>query len=315
MSSFLNNPQMSALPRGAGALQQRPVNPQQPGPAETTRPPILNLPSPDTLRQLLRNDKSTPFCQFPDQAAREREKLKRQRSCMRGGRRQTLPWDDSLDLWDNSYNNVRGRWIEQGIWREEWDQVWVKEREAEEWLEGTFPRFRKPEASRSKPGCCWGHEDVGPGPDSAPELGPKPCPTFINFGIHLDASGPTELPRRPIEIMQKRLGSSPNYLVPYPTARSSEASRPYRQFLYQTGKEREWIKDEVDYQAPGADFDPDAMAYETVKYNWIEDGIWRPAWEELPGRTWLHEDPLEGEEAVKVPSDSGRSLRWRVMGF
>ncbi|RMJ18656.1 hypothetical protein BHE90_002781 [Fusarium euwallaceae] len=95
----------------------------------------------------------------------------------------------------------------------------------------------------------------------------------------------------------------PNYLIPYPTAPNSEASRPYRQFLYQIVKEREWVKDEMNFQIRHYDVDLDAMAYETVKHNWTESGLWNPEWKELPGGTWLHEDPIQEEDKVESCAD------------
>ncbi|KAH6983679.1 hypothetical protein BKA56DRAFT_350871 [Ilyonectria sp. MPI-CAGE-AT-0026] len=100
----------------------------------------------------------------------------------------------------------------------------------------------------------------------------------------------------------------PQYPIPRPTVRNPEASRPYHQFLYQITKERDWIKDETDYKAPGSVIDLDAMAYQGVKNNWIKDGIWNPKWDELPGRTWIHEESEE-EVVVEAPAasdDSGR---------
>lgn len=68
---------------------------------------------------MLARYKSTPLNQFKSQARRERERLEHQLSEERFGRRQTLLWDQSSDLQANSENNVRSRWVEQGIWGDE----------------------------------------------------------------------------------------------------------------------------------------------------------------------------------------------------
>ena len=43
--------------------------------------------------------------------------------------------------------------------------------------------------------------------------------------------------------------------------------------------------------------DIEAMAYEAVKSSWINQKIWNPKWGELPGMTWIHEEPAEDDEA------------------
>uniref|UniRef100_A0A8H7K261 Uncharacterized protein n=1 Tax=Bionectria ochroleuca TaxID=29856 RepID=A0A8H7K261_BIOOC len=80
--------------------------------------------------------------------------------------------------------------------------------------------------------------------------------------------------------------------VPKPTVRDPEASRPLPQFLYQVAKEREWIKDETAYKTPGRAVDLDSLAYQSVKKNWVKDGVWSPKWDgEMPGPSWYHEEP------------------------
>jgi hypothetical protein len=44
--------------------------------------------------------------------------------------------------------------------------------------------------------------------------------------------------------------------------------------LYQISTEREYLRGEVESETPGTFVDLDTMAYESVKKNWIEDGIW-----------------------------------------
>lgn len=203
---------------------------------------------------------------------------------MEAGRRQTQPWDDSSDIRGNAYNNVRNSWIEQGIWRKAWDEPWAKETDV-----GLFdpsPRSLTPEPTKSRPGYQWGHEDGGPPPDQEFERD-----LFRTIYVVGDLGMSEEQPKWYVQ------GSlaGPNYPIPYPRTRNSEGSCPYRQFLYQIVKEREWIKDEMNFQIQFRPYnvDLDSMAYETVKNNWIEDRIWKPEWNELPGSTWAHEDPLQ----------------------
>ncbi|KAH6982335.1 hypothetical protein BKA56DRAFT_632369 [Ilyonectria sp. MPI-CAGE-AT-0026] len=273
MAFLFNNPQRPVLPHVVEALQRLQDDPQQlaherdrrydepPPPysesGETTQPPAPGPPVVDESYQrelrILARYKSTPLNQFESQARRERERLEHQLSEERFGRRQTLLWDQSSDLQANSENNVRSRWDT---------------------------------TSESWPGARWGHEESDREPESEPESEPKSGPEqerrpiFGIFGLGVGQ------PERPRPRRQIPLGPVPPYLIPTPTVHNPEASRPYDQFLYQTTKERDWIKDETDYKQPGSAIDLDAVAY--------QDGIWNPKWDELPGRTWIYEE-LEEE--------------------
>ncbi|KAG8410991.1 hypothetical protein J3459_016749 [Metarhizium acridum] len=253
------------------------------------------------------------------QAKRERERLEHQMSEKRFGRRQTLPWDGSSDLRANSENNVRSRWVEQGIWGDEWGPAWPEDSHPmtmkwEQEGDGPFFGSYNSTTSESWPGARWGHEKPDPEPESESESeseseprsepGQERRPVFGIFG-----SGVGQ-PKRPkphplIRLIQTEQGPRP--YIPNPTVRNPEASRPYNQFLYQISKECEWIKDEIDHKAPGTGVDLDAMAYQSVKDIWIEDGIWNSKWGELPGMTWIHEEPEE-EEEVEAPASPDATI-------
>ncbi|KAI8723304.1 hypothetical protein NCS52_00186100 [Fusarium sp. LHS14.1] len=287
MSSFLSN---TPSPPGLEAPQQQPVDPKQPGPAETTQSPVSSPQADDQFAWIAhwgRTHGSSASHQFHTQARWEQDKLKHQRIYM-GRRRQTQPWDDSFDMRGNAYNNVRNSWIEQGIWRKVWDEPWAKERDVG--LSDQSPHSLKPEPTKSQPGYRWGHEDGGPPPDKEFERDPYRtirAPRARLGGMSLDEKWYVE-------------GSipGPNFPVPKPRARNSEASRPYRQFLYQIAKEREWIKDEMDFRRAFRPYnlDLDSMAYKTVKHNWKWERIWKPEWDKLPGSTWAHEDPIQEQD-------------------
>ncbi|KAK2611910.1 hypothetical protein QQS21_002016 [Conoideocrella luteorostrata] len=132
MSFTFNRPQRSVLPQVAEALQQLHDDPQQlaserdrrynrnpPPYAETTQPPTPASPVVDPFyehqQKMLALYKSLPWKQFESQVKRETERLEHQRAHERFGRRQTLPWDDSSNDRANAENNVRSRWVEQGI--------------------------------------------------------------------------------------------------------------------------------------------------------------------------------------------------------
>ncbi|KAH8729166.1 hypothetical protein BGZ61DRAFT_491617 [Ilyonectria robusta] len=322
MAFLFNNPQRPVLPHVVEALQRLQDDPQQlaherdrryddpPPPysesGETTQPPTPGPPVVDESYQrelrMLARYKSTPLNQFKSQARRERERLEHQLSEERFGRRQTLLWDQSSDLQANSENNVRSRW----------SPAWPKDSHLmSTWSHrggGPFSGPYNATTSESWPGARWGHKENDREPESEPESEPKSepeqerPPIFGIFGLGVGQ------PKRPRPRRQLPPGPVPIYLIPTPTVRNPEASRPYDQFLYQITKERDWIKDETDYKQPGSAIDLDAVAYQGVKKNWIKNGIWNPKWDDLPGRTWIYEEPEE-EVVVEAPAasdDSGR---------
>ena len=135
---------------------------------ETTQPSTPLPPGPPVVdkwyQRCLREqagDKSRPYGQFESQAKRERLRLIDQLSsgCRR---RQTLPFDSSLDLLANAENNVRSRWVEQGIWGEEWGPPWPKgsnPMDSRHWVfKGKAPFHRATATSH------WGHEENEPEP-------------------------------------------------------------------------------------------------------------------------------------------------------
>jgi hypothetical protein len=67
------------------------------------------------------------FMQFMSQAARERERLQRQRGLLHQGRRQTLPWYETLGPQGSAENNVRRFWMNQGVWAAEWGPAWPED--------------------------------------------------------------------------------------------------------------------------------------------------------------------------------------------
>lgn len=339
MDVIFNNRQRSFLPvpQVVEALERLRDDPQQlahernrlydepPPPysesGETTEPPTPVPEPPSAVDKTYQREmrleahyKSTPINQFESQAKRERERLEHQLSEKRFGRRQTLPWDNSLDLKANSENNIRSRWVEQGIWGDDWGPAWPKNSKpmTTKWLhEGGGP-FQSPNDPRgSWPGARWGHEEPDPEPDysgseseseSSPEQEKERRPVMGIFDPGYRPPKPPRPPcRRPIRVIQTALGPLPQYPIPVPTVRNPEASRPYPQFVYQISKEREWIKDEMAHAAPGSAIDLDAVAYESVKKNWIKDGVWHPEWDDQPGRAWKHEepDPEDEEEGVE----------------
>lgn len=295
MSLFFNTRQRQGVADVIDALQRLEDDPEQlslqrahrysdpppayPSSGETTQPPSPAEASVDESALRGRRNaallRSVPYEQFESQMTRERERIIYQLDEARYGRRQTLPVDRTVDLIDNARNNVRARWVEQGIW------IWYNEG-APAW---------EPDTLR------WGHEK-----ETEPQLPPEPAPEpeakpirniFVGWGRE-ETNTVTEESER----------ASALDVTETPAAiseRDTLASRPYHQFLFQVSKEREWIKDELQFKPATGMIDLDAMAYESVKKIWIEDEIWNPTWGELPGMTWTHEDLFEKLRSTSRP--------------
>lgn len=85
---------------------------------------------------------------FKRESKRELERLIRQEYDALSGRPRSLPFDPQRTLAHNAENNVRARWIEQGIWIIEWGMEWPRANEPSSFLEGS-----------PSPGPHWAHED------------------------------------------------------------------------------------------------------------------------------------------------------------
>lgn len=326
MAVIFSDRQRSVIPQVVDALQQFQDDPDllaremhqrydeppppYPGSGETTQPPTPGSSGFDDYYHRLKRwearYKATPLTQFKMQAKREKDRLFHQVSDARYGRRQTLPWDRSSDLRANSENNVRQRWVEQGIWGEEWGPAFPEEshpmdkRRRGKKMDGPFYGAYHSSADKYSTSSRWGHDDFCEQLES--DRAPKPAPG-PGFHFRSRAPDPEELPK-PHQFAKYiqgpdgpvKLGSSRR-----PTVRDPEASRPCHQFAYQVRKEREWIKDEMSYKSPGAVLDLDSLAYQSVKDSWQKDGVWNPKWVDLPGTKWLYEE-LQEEEATEDPT-------------
>ncbi|KAF4459127.1 hypothetical protein FALBO_14120 [Fusarium albosuccineum] len=223
-----------------------------------------------------------PRAQFQSQFARECERLVHQKAGQRYGRKQTLPWAESMDLYANAENNVRKRWVQQGIWGKDWGPAWCP---------GSRPMAEITPGKGRGPylGLCGQGELDG-------ELNGE----LTGIGTRWGHEKWTHWARRRNDSSQVRAQS--RFVV-----RRPQASRPYRQFLYQVRLERKWIKDELDFRHPGHKRDLETLAYESAKCNWEDDGIWREGWDVMPGHIWQHEafNPLEASSDGDSSSDEG----------
>ncbi|TAQ84194.1 hypothetical protein B7494_g7494 [Chlorociboria aeruginascens] len=88
--------------------------------------------------------------------------------------------------------------------------------------------------------------------------------------------------------------------------RDHEASRPCHQFSYQISKERERMHKDAEVMKVATPADISTKAYENVKSTWMSRMIWKEDWGILPGMSWKHEEPFQGEApdaAALLPAD------------
>ena len=257
---------------------------------------------------------STPSCQFLNQWSRE----EKEHSKPFWKRMRNLPFDPTLDLQANAQNNVRSRWVEQGIWKSEWGPAWPKGTEASDPRTWPLPKGPSPYGG-------WGHEE-----EPKRELIPEPELARNREDNYTPFSLFGDLLKEQLEAKRSATDSKRDITEELATAskRDTSASRPYHQFLYQVSKECGWIKDELQHQGSAGSVDIKAKAYENVKKIWIEDQIWNLKWGELPGMTWMHEEPYEEAEAPNglaagsaskpqfdAADCSKKQLRYRRDGF
>lgn len=73
--------------------------------------------------------------------------------------------------------------------------------------------------------------------------------------------------------------------------KEDEASRPYRQFDAQVDETKSRIIEGIETQELKVPFGTilQTLAPDTVKNNWVEQGIWNPEWTNMPQARWMHE--------------------------
>ena len=90
-----------------------------------------------------------------------------------------------------------------------------------------------------------------------------------------------------------------------------EASRPYHQFMYQVSTVRKRIAHKAGLATQDQPHDINSRAYNNIKLNWSQLGIWNEKWGILSGMSWRHEEPMD-ETDLKA---STPILAAKVKGF
>ncbi|KAI1908857.1 hypothetical protein LOZ12_005097 [Ophidiomyces ophidiicola] len=244
---------------------------------ETSQPSSPQLPISRELREWQRQqdrNSSRPSQQFRSERIREHELLVDQLNRDFERRKLTLPFDRQLDLDDNAMNNVKNRWIKQGIWKEGWNDFY-------------------------KLGPRWKHEE-SPEPEleteSEPEPEPEAEPAFVFFGSRTQSETSTHFGAHKTNKQKRFKPITEQQRADHD--RATAASRPYHRFLAQVAFEQEWLKDEM----TNFGHHLERVAYKRAKDLWIKQKIWNPNWDDMPGPKWMHEEPDE-EDSDDVSSD------------
>ena len=193
---------------------------------------------------------SIPRKQFLDQCKEESKRV------LKGIKDRTLDITIGTNFHQLARDNVKKRWVEQGIWNDKWNKM----------ADG-----------------CWKHEEPL---ELESESETKPRGLF-SFSVEQLRSKQ----RQPKSDEQKRQVAERRAKL----ERDREASRPFHQFIYQVSKEREQIQDKMGNRIAMATIaaDINTTAYETIRNKWIKRSIWNKSWGTLPGMSWRHEEPIE----------------------
>ncbi|KAI0010058.1 hypothetical protein F4779DRAFT_616936 [Xylariaceae sp. FL0662B] len=269
----------------------------------STARPSLDSPSEEYQRLSERywktksaRDASYPRAQFSSQVSQEEEYIR------------AAAIDDTLDVpngvpfYTLAEENVKQRWVEQGIWNDKWGDMMNARWKHEEPLD--LPTKSKPAPKNlSKPSRKGLPKPAPKGlPQPTPEVLAKFTPEFFSKLTPEDFCKPVpeELLEPTQEKAEPKPGQSKNEKKTKRARRRArlvrerEASRPFHQFIHQVSQARERLEDELGIvvEPSSAPEDINTRAYESVKNTWSKRGIWDTKWSILPGMSWKHERPL-----------------------
>ncbi|KAH8727585.1 hypothetical protein GQ44DRAFT_90893 [Phaeosphaeriaceae sp. PMI808] len=205
---------------------------------------------------------------LPREQFRAEVKVERERIWKTDPRTRRCPYD-SIDLTfdEDARETVKKRWIEQGIWKDEWDGM----------ADG-----------------LWKHEEPL---ELESELETDTEAVSLPRPFSFDTSPPPK-PRQAKSDSEKRRIAERRAVL----EREREASRPYHRFVYQISKERERIQSKSANGENADAADINTMAYENIKNTWTMRGSWNRKWGILPGMSWKHERPVDMEFAADDPA-------------
>lgn len=168
------------------------------------------------------------------------------------------PNPNLFDLREAAEANVKYRWIQQGIWDEQWE---------------------------NQPGKIWKHELEDARPPVRPSDSLKGGVTGMQRRHKRKLS---DLENEYHQVVQNavdnqdRQSSRPCYQFLYQFCQEREWIK-----MGLSNQDQDQDQDQGQYQQA----DLDARAYGVVKSRWIRDGVWDDDWTFVPGTSWRHERP------------------------
>lgn len=215
-------------------------------------------------------DDSKPYNQFQNQVEEEKCLIVEAKGAggklSRTGTDSEQPDPDAvsrcLEYEKQAIETVKQRWIEQGIW----DEKWAKDLD--------FLNAK------------WKHE-VAPVSQPEPHASDDKKPGCFKSLFQRKKPQP-QLQPRPLSAQDQK------------TVCNREASRPSPQFSYQIALQTRRILAQGNNAVT---FSPEQVydrAYQTVKNNWLEWGIWNETWGNWPGPCWQHEEPFDGDITDRI---------------
>ncbi|KAH7309164.1 hypothetical protein B0I35DRAFT_482891 [Stachybotrys elegans] len=195
--------------------------------------------------------------------------------------------------------SVKEDWVEQGIWRVEWERAgmpgsgdkWRHEEEPSKIYDKIMPQQRELSAPLNT------------------------FPAIQRRGKRLAQFGQLPSQRVLDKIRDAQALADEEH----------NASRPINQFLHEVSKTKKRIKADRSYEMDEhSDFLINTSAYDVVRVRWEELKLWNAIWCTLPGEKWNHEYSIQelregleayksliGESVISQYYDSGPSKRSR----
>lgn len=200
-------------------------------------------------KQRLIYHQSFPASQYKSQVKEELNRIKI------GEEKETRDIPVNVEFATIAKDEIKKRWMEQGIWNDKWTH-------------GTIWK--------------WKHEEP-PEPDVELQT------NLALAARHGQSQGPE--PDRALAQKESRHLAHKRAA----RDRDREASRPFIQFIYQIARQREWIEEQATADGAAAINSADiySRAYQETKDLWKKRGVWNRAWTLMPGIAWGHERPLD----------------------
>ncbi|KID83609.1 hypothetical protein MGU_09171 [Metarhizium guizhouense ARSEF 977] len=222
------------------------------------------------LRLKLQHERcaSCPYHQFMDQWNDERREVENEvNKSMLSGRLDPMYVGPGRGPDSMSHQRVKERWVEQGIWRDNWSQI---------------PKYD------------WKHEEPpesDPCSDSEIESETPACAAPLSFSSNPRPPRPQPRPRPNKSDQEIREAAERREIKRGIREKERNASRPFEQFLYQLRRESKRLEADL-RDTVTMNLDINALAFQNVQRAWAKRAIWDDEWREFPGMSWRHERPL-----------------------